>query len=98
MIERSTDRPHVVGPLGEALTHADLPPSDTKRWVVRRKAEVVAAVAGGLLTVDEACNRYSISLEEFANWRRAFDLSGIPGLRVTRAQQYRSLLERQHGY
>jgi hypothetical protein len=61
--------------------------------VVRRKAEVVAAVAGGLLTVDEVCDRYNLSIEEFASWQRAVDRAGMPGLRVTRVQQYRALYE-----
>jgi len=38
---------YVIGPDGSPLTVADLPPKDTKRWVIRRKAEVVAAVRGG---------------------------------------------------
>src|SRR3546814_1000790 len=54
----------VVGPLGEALTLRTLPPRDTKRWIVRRKAEVVAAVRGGLITSDEACARYRLSRSE----------------------------------
>ena len=54
----------VIGPSGEPLTIADLPPPQTKRWVIRRKAEVVAAVRGGLLTLEEACERYSLSSEE----------------------------------
>jgi hypothetical protein len=29
----------IVGPTGTRLTFADLPPPDTKRWVIRRKAE-----------------------------------------------------------
>jgi hypothetical protein len=41
---------YVIGPDGSPLTVADLPPRDTKRWVIRRKAEVVAAVRGGLLS------------------------------------------------
>ena len=40
---------YVIGPDGSPLTLADLPPPNTKRWVIRRKAEVVAAVRGGLL-------------------------------------------------
>jgi hypothetical protein len=40
---------YVIGPTGAPLTLSDLPPSDTERWVIRRKAEVVAAVRGGLL-------------------------------------------------
>ena len=89
---------YVVGPTGTPLTLRDLPPSDTNRWVIRRKAEVVAAVAGGLLSVDEACERYGLSLEEFASWQRAVDRSGMPGLRVTRIQHYRDLYERQQKY
>lgn len=99
MIENQKFRPaQVIGPLGEPLTVASLPPPGTTRWVVRRKAEVVAAVAGGLLSVDEVCERYGLSLEEFASWQRAIDRSGMPGLRVTRIQHYKSLYERQQRY
>lgn len=80
MIENQNFRPAVaIGPLGEPLTLDSLPPADTRRWVVRRKAEVVAAVNGGLLTVDEACEHYNLTLEEFAAWQRAVDRSGMPG-------------------
>ena len=99
MIENQKIRPaQVVGPLGEPLTLESLPAPGTTRWVVRRKAEVVAAVNGGLLTVDEACARYSLTLEEFASWQRAVDRSGMPGLRVTRIQHYKLLYERQQRY
>jgi hypothetical protein len=99
MLENQKFRPHqVIGPLGEPLTLESLPPPSTTRWVVRRKAEVVAAVSGGLLTVDEACARYGLSLEEFAGWQRAVDRSGMPGLRVTRIQHYRDVYERQQRY
>ncbi len=46
---------YVIGPDGSPLTIADLPPANTRRWVIRRKAEVVAAVRGGLLSLEEAC-------------------------------------------
>jgi hypothetical protein len=99
MIQNQTIRPaHVIGPLGEPLTVETLPSPSTTRWVVRRKAEVVSAVNGGLLSVDEACERYSLTLEEFASWQRAVDRSGMPGLRVTRIQHYKSLYERQQKY
>jgi Protein of unknown function (DUF1153) len=98
-IETRAPRPvQVIGPLGEPLTLDSLPPPSTSRWVVRRKAEVVAAVNGGLLSVDEACERYGLSLEEFASWQRAVDRSGMPGLRVTRIQHYKSLYERQQKF
>lgn len=99
MIENQKFRPaQVIGPLGEPLTLDTLPRPDTSRWVVRRKAEVVAAVTGGLLTIDEACKRYELTLEEFASWERAVERSGLPGLRVTRVQYYRGLYERQQRY
>ena len=99
MIENQKIKPAmVIGPLGEPLTIASLPSPDTTRWVVRRKAEVVAAVNGGLLSIDEVCERYSLTLEEFASWQRAVDRSGMQGLRVTRIQHYRDLYERQLKY
>ena len=95
MIENQKIRPsQVVGPLGEPLTIESLPAPGTTRWVVRRKAEVVAAVNGGLLSVDEACERYSLTLEEFAGWQRAVDRFGMPGLKQTRLQRYRDVQER----
>jgi transposase len=85
----------IVGPLGEALNRETLPPANTSRWVVRRKAEVVAAVNGGLLTIAEACQRYDLTLEELASWQRAVEREGMNGLRATRMQQYRQAHERQ---
>ena len=99
MIENLKFRPaQVIGPLGEPLTIDTLPPAGTTRWVIRRKAEVVAAVNGGLVSIDNVCERYGLSLEEFACWQRAVDRSGMPGLRVTRVQHYRDLYERQQKY
>lgn len=88
----------VIGPLGEPLCLDNLPSPRTERWVVRRKAEVVAAVNGGLLTLDEACARYNLTVEEFVSWQRAVDRAGLPGLRVTHTQRYRELYQRQLRY
>jgi hypothetical protein len=79
----------VPGPLGRAITMATLPPPDTRRWVVRRKAEVIAAIRGGLLTAAEACARYRLSPEELELWQDSIERAGVPGLRVTRIQLYR---------
>ena len=76
---------YVIGPDGSPLTLADLPPPNTKRWVIRRKAEVVAAVRGGLLSLEDACRRYTLTVEEFLAWQRAIERFGLPGLRATRA-------------
>jgi hypothetical protein len=80
---------YVTGPDGAPLTLADLPPQDTKRWVVRRKAVLVAAVRGGLLSLEEACERYTLTVDEFLSWQHAIDRYGLPGLRATRVQDYR---------
>jgi hypothetical protein len=79
----------IMGPYGEQITTSDLPPSNTKRWVIRRKALVVAAVRGGLISLEEACRRYSLSVEEFLSWQQAIDRHGLRGLRTTRIQLYR---------
>ena len=79
----------VIGPDGSPLTIADLPPSSTKRWVIRRKAEVVCAVRGGLLSLEDACRRYTLTVEEFLSWQASIDSHGLAGLRTTRIQQYR---------
>jgi hypothetical protein len=68
----------------------DLPGPETKRWVPRRKAEVVAAVKGGLISLDEACERYALTVEEFLSWQYSIDRHGLAGLRTTRIQQYRA--------
>ncbi len=71
-----------------------LPPPSTRRWVTRRKAQVVAAVRSGLLTFEEACERYRLSEEEFKCWMQLLDQHGLRGLRATRMQEYRPVVER----
>ena len=84
----------VIGPDGELMTLADLPPPETRRWVIRRKAKVVAAVRGGLISLEEACQRYRLSVEEFLSWQRSIDRHGMRGLRTTRLQDYRAAARR----
>jgi hypothetical protein len=89
MSERPGRSSGVIGPAGQPLTVESLPPRNTVRWVIRRKAEVVAAVRNGLIGLDEACERYRLSVEEFLNWERLVNAHGLRGLRVTRSQRYR---------
>lgn len=90
MSEHFTSRArYVIGPDGSPLTIADLPPTNTRRWVIRRKAEVVAAVRGGLLSLNDACERYRLTIDEFLSWQRSIEKHGLPGLRATRVQDYR---------
>lgn len=81
---RKTDRgskraaPRAGIPAGTPIAEAaigisiaqELPESNDVRWVRRRKAQVVAAVRGGILTLSDALARYSLSLEEFIEWER----------------------------
>ena len=50
---------------------------------------VPAAVRGGLLSLEEACSRYTLTVEEFLSWQYSIDQHGLAGLRTTRIQQYR---------
>ena len=74
----------------------DLPPPGIKRWVIRRKAEVVAAVRAGVISLEEACQRYTLSVEEFLSWQRSIDRHGLRGLRTTRLQDYRASEQTGH--
>ena len=78
----------VMGPDGLPLTLADLPPQGTTRWVARRKAQVVAAVRGGLLSLEQASERYELTAEEFMSWRNAVERFGLQGLRATHARDH----------
>src|SRR5258705_13685850 len=70
-------------------TDVDLPPPDTKRWVARRKAVVGNAVRSGAISLEEACRRYELSVEQFLAWQPAIETHAVAGLRVTRLQIYR---------
>ncbi len=89
--------PLPIGPSGNPLTLEDLPPSDTVRWVIRRKAELVAAIRGGLLSLEDACERYQLSEEELQSWANSIAKHGIRGLRSTRLQLYRDHAEKVRG-
>jgi hypothetical protein len=80
---------YIIGPKGDVVTIADLPSPGTTRWVIRRKAEVVLAVHAGLLSLQEACARYRLTLEEFTSWQTAIERHGLLALRTTQLQQYR---------
>ncbi len=90
MMPEQPSRPNgVIGPTGMPLTVDNLPPAGTTRWVISRKAEVVTAVRNGLMDLDEACERYRLTVEEFLNWQQLVESYGKRGLRVTRTQKYR---------
>jgi hypothetical protein len=79
----------VTLPDGSIMTQADLPPSETRRWVASRKASVVRGVLYGLLSEDAALERYALSKEEFHEWVRAVSMHGEEALKTTALQRYR---------
>lgn len=68
---------------------SELPPDNTIRWSVGRKANVVAAIKAGAISLEEAMRRYELSEEELLAWQEAVDSHGSEGLRLTYAQHYR---------
>ena len=73
-----------------------LPPADTRRWVPRRKAEVVVAVRSGAISLEDACRLYHLTEEEFRAWDQGFEVHGVAGLRSTRLQIYREVPTVRH--
>jgi hypothetical protein len=64
------------------------------RWTAARKAQVVSAVSLGLLTEQDVLQRFSISSEEIADWRRRLLLHGFRGLQGFRELNRRDQQER----
>lgn len=72
------------------LVSVALPAPYGTRWNAHRKAEVVTAVLGGILSLDEACTRYALSVEEFLSWRRLVVCPGNDGPPRMRAHAARA--------
>lgn len=90
MYLKKVDGPRAVTlPDGSVMTRADLPDPDTRRWVASRKAAVVRALEHGLITREEALERYSLSEEELTSWQSAVEKHGVPALKATNLQHYR---------
>ena len=90
MFVRKTPGPRTVTlPDGSILTMADLP-SGRERWVARRKAVVVRAIEHGLLSRDDAIERYALTEEELAGWIVAVSRHGTDALKVKAIQKFRA--------
>ena len=74
---------------GTVLTLADLP-SGNERWVARRKAIVVEAIGHGLLTRDEAIERYGLTQEELDGWISTVTRLGPSALKINAIKKNRS--------
>ena len=71
-------------------------PRPKQRWTVARKAMVIQAVRGGGVPIENVCETYDISVDEFLAWERDVDRYGVPGLRATRVQIYRIADKERH--
>lgn len=92
MFLKKVDGPRAVTlPDGSVITLADLPPQNTRRWVVSWKAAVVRGVIYGLISEENVQKNYGISSDEFQEWVRAVSLHGEGALRATALQKYRQL-------
>lgn len=90
MYLKKVDGPRAVTlPGGKIMSRADLPDQTTQRWVASRKAAVVRGVTYGLISKDEALERYSLSEEEFTQWVHAVAIHGESALKTTSLQEYR---------
>lgn len=52
-----------------ALAFPELPALN-ERWTMRRKATLVFAVRSGRISIEEACQTYKLSVDEFLAWER----------------------------
>jgi hypothetical protein len=96
--QERTER-RVMGPMGDPVTLETLEawgrvPRGQLRWVARRKAELVAAVRGELISLTDACNRFDLTEDEFLSWERDLKRHGVPGLRTTRIIHYKNTKQR----
>ena len=84
MYLKKVDGPRSVKlPDGTVMSRADVPTMETTRWVASRKLAVVRGVMHGLITQDEALERYSLSDEEFQEWLTSLSERGADGLKAT---------------
>ena len=67
----------------------ELPSLHSRRWTIRRKAAVLEALHSGALTLDQARERYALSVEEIRAWERQVERHGLHGLRATHVQIFR---------
>lgn len=73
-----------------------LPPPTTQRWVKSRKMAVIKAIENGVLSDEQACQRYSLTAEELESWKQALTKYGPGALRTTHLNRYRRAENGKH--
>jgi Protein of unknown function (DUF1153) len=81
---------YIIGPDGsQRLRTTGLPPPGTKRWTARYKAEIVMTVRSGLISLEDACSSYKLTVDELFSWQESYDRYGLRGLSNARLHLYR---------
>jgi len=62
-------------------------PRHGDRAALKKSGNVRSRIAA--FSLEEACSRYTLTVEEFLSWQYSIDQHGLAGLRTTRIQQYR---------
>jgi hypothetical protein len=60
--------------IADRIKRAGLPETYDVHWSENRKAQVVRAVRGKLISLDEARGKYLLSRSEFETWQSQFDV------------------------
>jgi transposase-like protein len=71
------------------MTHPLSLSSDPRRWVARRKADILEAIRKGDVSVADACRRHDLSVDELFSWQAAYRSHGLDGLRAMRLKTFR---------
>ncbi len=74
---------------GNVITVHNLPPPDTVRWNVNKKAIVVRAVEHRLISLEAVLARYRMTEGEFNAWKTGLASHGPTGLKSTKRQALR---------
>lgn len=72
---------------GNVITPNDLPSPETIRWTPNKKFIVVQAIKGGLITKEEALDRWGMLENELRIWEEGFKSHGVNGLKTTHYQK-----------
>lgn len=72
----------VYGPDGEIITMSNLPKGLHSVWRWKNKAMILAAVHGGLVTMEEVARCYGFTKKELMEWAARVRTQGFSGLRV----------------
>ena len=78
-----------IGVPGSRGPDGEHPTADSQFVALQVEIAAPEPYGGGLLSLVEACSRYTLTVEEFLAWQSSIDRHGLAGLRATRIQQYR---------